>query len=323
MLTLRNDQWNSKETRIPNLVRSVDAVVDGTGEHVYLREARSNPAKIYHYQVSTGKWLQPIQTYTIRWSMLYIAYYNKPILVGGFEKDKSQCTSDLIGVGSNVDGTLKAEKILSDTCLPTKRCRTTALVYTDPKRGDRYIIILGGEDEKGTFLTTVHIFEDTTTQRWCQAKDIPEALSCSSGAIANGHLYLLGGWYNRDRATSSVYRCNVDALIQTRQILMPLVFQQPKPIVEDIWEKLPDLPVQEATCTSFRDDLIVVGGVANQIAVSDIRCYIEQYKRWEVIGYLPYPRYRCFAVGLSNKLIVIGGLKSNAESEDTIEIYTR
>lgn len=321
MLTLRNDQWSSKEIRIPNLVRSVDAVVDDTGEHVYLREAKSNPAKIYHYQVSTDKWLQPTQTYTTRWSMLYIADYNKPILVGGFDKAKSQCTSDLIGVSSNDDGTLKPEMILYNTRLPTERCRTTALVYTDPKTSVRYIIVLGGEDEKKTFLTTVHIlYEDTPMRPWCQAraKDIPEPLSCSSGAIANGHLYLLGGWYKRDEATSSVYRCNVDTLIQTCK-----EFQQPEPIVEDIWEKLPDLPVQEATCTSFRDDLIVVGGVANKVAVSDIRCYIEQHKRWEVIGYLPHPRYRCFAVGISNKLIIIGGLKSNAESEDTIEIYTR
>ena len=90
------------------------------------------------------------------------------------------------------------------------------------------------------------------------------------------------------------------------------------PIIEEIWEKLPDLPAQEVTCTSFCNELIVVGGVANKVAVSDICHYNEQYRCWEVIGYLPHPRYRHFTVGLWDKLIVIGGLKDDANSEDTV-----
>lgn len=230
-LILHNDHRKSIVCKIPNLVRSVDAVVDDTGDHVYLREAKSDPAKIYHYQVSSNEWQQPIQSYTTKWSMIY---YNAVILVGGFVKDTSQCTSDLIGVRLNDDGTLRPESIFPD--LPTKRCRTTALVYT--KNKTNYIIIIGGEDEKETFLTTVHIFEATTpNSSWCRAKDIPEALSCSSGAIANGYLYLLGGWYKRDLATSSAYRCNVDALIATRQIIIPFKFQDQEPITEEIWKK--------------------------------------------------------------------------------------
>ena len=226
---MHNDQRKSKEYKIPpNLVRSVDAVVDDTGEHVYLREAKSDPAKIYHYQISRNKWEQPVWSLSTRWSMVY---YKNLILVGGLDKPTSmpQRDSDLVGVHSNDDGTLRPESIFPNTRLPNPRCRTTALVYTDPKNGVSYIIIIGGEDEKETFLTTVHILETTSTLlRWCQGKDIPEPLSCSSGAIANGHLYLLGGWYKRDKATSSVYRCNVDALIETRQIVIPFKFQGQK-----------------------------------------------------------------------------------------------
>ena len=166
-------------------------------------------------------------------------------------------------------------------------------------------------------ITTVEILEPTAqNSRWYRAKDIPEALHGSSATIVNGCLYVLGGWNKCDHPTSSVFKCNIDTLIYSCQLAPP--FQATS---EKIWDKLPDLPVQIATCTSFRNDLIVVGGRANAIPVSDIRCYNEQYSRWEVIGYLPHPRYNCFAIGLSDKLIVIGGKNDNTKSEDFIDIF--
>ena len=314
---LCDDQWSSIPYPIPNLVRSSDAIVDNTGNNVFLREAKSDPAKLYQLQISNGEWKQPIEnTATLTWSMIY---YNEVIMIGGVNKGISQCTSGLIGVRPDVDGTLRQERIFQD--MPTRRCRTTALVYTDPQSGASYIIVIGGEDDNEGFLTTVEIFEATAPNKgWCYAKDIPEALSGSSGAIARGYLYLLGGYYKRDHPTSAVYRCKVDELIAHCQLVMP--FQKNKPINKVVWEKLPDLPVHEATCTSFHDTLVVVGGTSNKITIGDIRFYNEHYKRWEVIGYLRHPRYLCFAIGLPDKLIVFGGKKSNTKSVDYLEIYT-
>ena len=65
-----------------------------------------------------------------------------------------------------------------------------------------------------------------------------------------------------------------------------------------------------------------MGGRANKVAVSEVRRYNEQYGCWEVVEYLQHPRYRCFTIGLQNKLIVIGGLKDDTKSEDSLEIYT-
>jgi hypothetical protein len=178
---------------------------------------------------------------------------------------------------------------------------------------------LGGEDDVGTTLKTVEIFEHTAN-KWYKAENIPEPLSCSSGAIVNGCLYLLGGWIKHGVATSSVYRCNVIDLIATCILEPPLL--QGASVSDEVWKKLPDLPVQEATCTSFQNTLVVVGGIANEVVVRDIRYYNEQYKRWEVIGYLQRPRRLCFTVGVQNKLIVLGGRKSDSKSEDTIEVYT-
>lgn len=308
---LCDDQWRSIPC-IPNLVRSADAVADNQ-QNVYLRQAKSDPATMYCLQTtSTDKQVENFEIPTLKWSMIY---YNEVIMVGGFDKTTSQCTNGLIGIRLNDDGTQRLQEIFP--CMPTRRCRTTALVYTDPQSRESYIIVIGGEDDKEEMLTTVEILD--ANNRWCEAKSIPEALSGSSGTIVNGDLYILGGWSRREHPTSSVFRCKVDTLLQSRQLAIP--FQEATPIRNEVWEKLPDLPVQMATCTSFRDTLVVVGGRANTMPVSDIRCYNEQYGRWEVIGYLPHPRYNCFAIGLADKLIIIGGKKANIKNEDSIDIF--
>ena len=314
-----DDHWRSLAC-IPNLVRSADAVVDGADKNVFLREAKSDPPRLYRFQISPDEQgqLLTIDFGILRWSMIY--YNENVILVGGVNKATSQCTGGMIAVRTNDNGTLSPVPIFTD--MPTRRSRTTALVHTNIQNGASYIIVIGGEDDNEATLTTVEILAIGTTAEtsiWYQAKDIPEALHGSSATIVNGYLYLLGGWNKRDHPTSSVFRCNVDTLITSCKPATP--FQATTPISEVVWEKLPDLPVQIATCTSFHNDLIVVGGRANATPVSDIRCYNEQYGRWEVIGYLPHPRYNCFAIGLSDKLIVIGGKKANIYSEDTIDIF--
>jgi hypothetical protein len=134
-------QWSSIPYQIPNLVRSADAVIDNTGDNVFMREAKSDPAKLYQLQISTGELKQLIGNFTTTtWSM--ICYYNDLIMIGGIDKATSQCTNGLIAVRSNVDMTLRFEPILPD--MPTMRCRTTAVVHIDPQSRASYIIVIGG-----------------------------------------------------------------------------------------------------------------------------------------------------------------------------------
>lgn len=91
--------------------------------------------------------------------------------------------------------------------------------------------------------------------------------------------------------------------------------------VGTIWENLPKLPVEEAACTSFLNTLLIVGGRANKDPVRDIRTYNPVENLWQVIGYLKNPRYICFAIGLDDRLVVIGGRTEPTNTEDTMEIF--
>ena len=156
-----------------------------------------------------------------------------------------------------------------------------------------------------------------TNGEWYIAQSLPETMCCASGTTVNGYVYLLGGWTKRDQSSPAVFRSSVDALFKTSQ---PAATFQPN--AADVWDTLPNLPVLQATCTSFRNHLMVVGGKANMVAAHEIRSYNEGRKRWDVIGYLPNPRYLCFVVGFPNKLIVIGGRIDSATHQNNVDIYT-
>lgn len=310
---LYDDHWTETKT-IPslNLQRSADAIFDGNNA-VYMRQGKSNPSRIYCYHPSSGEWENPLQCddIPIRWSM---AYCEALIIIGGAasKEDKAERSSKILPIDV-ADGSVKVP--LPD--ITTGRSRTTALTFI--YNGASLLVVIGGEDDRDKTLQIVSVLDMTdpfNTGGWKRAQDIPETLSCSSAAIANGYIYILGGWNKRNHPTSAAYRCRIDDLITT---CCSVDSYQPNP--HEIWEPLPDLPVQQTTCTTFQDKLIVVGGVANEVAVSDIRCFNEDKQRWEVIGYLPHPRYLCFAIGLQDRLIVIGGRKDTNDTEDSIETY--
>lgn len=63
-----------------------------------------------------------------------------------------------------------------------------------------------------------------------------------------------------------------------------------------------------------------MGGRANKEPVQEIRTYNSFEERWEVIEYLQKRRYICFAIGLDDRLIVIGGRTGATNTENTMEI---
>ena len=297
-------KWTTEDIppQYHNLRRTTDIVSDESGDNLFLRKVESQSCTIYHYKVSTNQW--QLRTYTCPYYRCSMAYHNNLMIIGGASSrdDKAPCTGEILGFINN-----KWHPIFP--AMPTRRSRSIAL--TCHFNQAVLLIVIGGEDDADTSLKTVEILDLTNPQNgWQRACDTPETLCSSSGTIAGDYIYILTGWSKRNNPSSAAFRCRIEDLIDSIN----------QPIATNVWETLPQLPVEEATCTSFRNTVIVVGGRANSVAVHDIRTYNPQFKRWEVIGYLPHPRYICFAIGLPDKLIVIGGRKDTADKENTIDI---
>lgn len=286
-----------------DLRRSADAVTDGN--ILYLRQAEQN--LLYRFNVQNGELVLPIiPCEYLRCSM--VVFDNQLVTIGGATSKESKAprSNELLSLAFGaLPDQFMWQSILP--CMPTKRSRTTALTF------NRFIIVIGGEDEDHNILTRVEIL-DTMTRTWQQVQDLPDTRCCSSGTIANGYIYILGGWRGVD-PVSSVLRCSVNSLLGLPPAGIIAGTEQPG------WETLCNLPVEEAACTSLCDTVLVVGGRANKDPVADIRTYNPVNERWEVIGYIEKRRYICFATGLNDRLIVVGGRKEQTITEDTIEIH--
>ena len=303
-LHTKDFKWTTEDIpqQYHDMRRTADIVSDDSGENLYLRKVESQPCIIYNYQESTNQWQLgascPPSLY--RFSM---AYHNHLMIIGGAlgRGDKATRTGEILNF---IDGNWKS---IYPPML-TSRSRSIALISHINQTV--LLIVIGGEDDSDASLKTVEIL-DMTNQSigWQTAHDTPETLCSSSGVVAGDYIYVLGGWSKRNNPSSAAFRCKIDALVKSTT----------QPNAPNVWEVLPELPVEEATCTYFRNTLIVVGGRANSVAVHDIRIYNPGSKRWEVIGYLPKPRYICFAIGLPDKLIVIGGKKDTTTKQNTIE----
>ena len=207
-----------------DLRRSADAVSDGN--IVYLRQAEK--ASLYQFDVSTGTHIPPvIDCKYLRCSMVIVD--NQLVTIGGAQsKDKKAPRSNELLGATVVDGQhVQWNEVLPR--MPTKRSRTTALTYSQIQDGISVIIVIGGEDENHTILTTIEVFDlipgPGKTQQWYNAQGLPDPRCCSSGTIVNGYIYLLGGWRGDD-PVSSVLRCSVEKLLATCKPVTDLDSQQ-------------------------------------------------------------------------------------------------
>ena len=309
LLHTQNLKWKTEgiPRQYHDMRRTADLVYDDSGDNLFVRKIDSDPCIIYNYQVSTNQWQLGAKCPSSRFRFS-MAYHKCLMMIGGAMSrgDKATRTGE---VQSFVDGSWRSRY----PDMPTSRSRSTAL--TCHVNQTVLLIVIGGEDDSDTSLNTVEILNMTDSRSgWQTAHHTPEPLCSSSGVVVTSeYVYVLGGWSKRNNPSSAAFRCSINSLIEsTRQ-----------PNAPNVWERLPELPVEEATCTSFHNTLIVAGGRANTVAVHDIRTYNPDSKRWEVIGYLPNARYICFAIGLPDKLIVLGGKKDTTTKENTIDILLK
>lgn len=299
----QNLKWELRRLpdHLSDMRRSSDAVVNA-GDELFLRKADTTSTAIYSYSISANEWNEVVHQ-PLHYDRCSLAYYKQLIVIGGSvgKEDKAHRSSAIVEINGK-----------AFTSMPTSRSRTTALIGHSSMLKTFVLIVIGGEDNNDESLKIVEIF-DVSRRVWYTAQDTPETLCSTSGTIVNGDIYLLGGWTKRNIHSSAVFMCNLDDLINSA--LQPQTSN-------NVWKKLPDLPVIEATCTSFMNQVFVVGGLANSVAVHDIRIYNKETKRWEVIGYLKHARYICFVAGLPDKLVIIGGKKGSASNESTIEIFS-
>ena len=319
-------KWKICRTKAPRkLRRGADIVIDGN--KIYITPFKLTDTTIHVFSVSRNSWSSlpgfPYNDFSL------VIYNNLPTGVGGYAcGDYSNKILSLIKEGDNHRRWREALP-----SMPTKRYSMSSLLIKES------LIVAGGNSGNGP-ITTVEVL-NTDTHQWATAEPLLQPLYKSSATLCGDQIYLLGGEDDKFTMTNTVYSCALSALLSSchdqaraqeskgilKKIFSPNDSLQPQiPHTACAWKRLSNLPVVHATCVSFKDKLLAVGGKDSKGAITTaVRMYNSSTDSWEVLSDMLIGRSSCSVANLDDsRLMVVGGITLYAPEKyvetDSIEV---
>ena len=190
--------------------------------------------------------------------------------------------------------------------MPTKRSCVAALCTGTS------LIVAGGSDDNSAKLKIVEVL-NTDTQQWHTTPDLSEPLANPSLTLCGDLVYLLGGFNNKDSATTSVYSSSLSSLLSSTGSKslgghLASILKRSSKGSTSLWNKVADLPVTLSTSISLHGQLLAIGGVdAEGKHSTGVHAYDATTNSWQIISHMTMPRSKCIAAILpDNQLMVIG-----------------
>ena len=294
------------------LQRSCDAVMDRKHNIIYLRQGKDK--KLFTFNLNDNTW----KKYSIDCELLQCAlvfFEDNLLAIGGAEKDESPRSNEVYKLVEDVQHP-KWEPQEPRLMIP--RSRSTALACDF--NGEKILIVAGGEtlrckDDPSKGFEALSTVEVLRGQVWHLVCGLPGTLCCASGTVVRDDVCLLGGWRERDEELLAVYTCRLSDLIRN------------EPFTQ-VWStvKISPCPVALTTCTTIQDKLLIIGGTApndpKKKPGNAIRVYKKYTNYWDIVGYLPAPRYLCYAQALcESRFLVVGGCKDSSVATDDTHVF--
>ena len=197
--------------------------------------------------------------------------------------------------------------------MPTKRQWAAAVCS-----GKSLVVAGGSKQGDKSDLSIVEVM-DTQTLQWSIASCLPHPLYEASSTLCGDQVYIVGGLYQDDEFSKSVFTCSLAALLQSSQpqSLVARPWNWSLARAPKVWHKLADTPVTKSTCASLHGQLLVVGGCdADDKEITSIHMYNSTTSSWEVISHMTTPRSQCLVAVLPrNELMVVAGDAKNTSVE--------
>ena len=249
--------------------------------------------KVMVYDIHLGEWatLPPYKTRSFGMTVID----NQLVLVGG--EKVSGAYSKILGAWR----TASKEWVHPYPDMPTARCSCSVVTYKE------WLVVAGGNSEKGKYLASVEIM-NTSNKQWSTAPPLPVGWTQMKAAIVGDMCYFMGGFISSGR-TKKVFSVSLQALLN------------PKSSSErdrQIWKEISELDAIGSIPLSISGSLLALGGRKDRKDLTTIQLYQPETGKWLKVGDLPHPRYLFTSVMINDReMMVVGGLEGLHETNRT------
>lgn len=279
--------WREGQKVPREICRGCDPVVDNNNV-VYFKPYANK--EVYAYIIATQQWSQLPKSVSTNCSLAIIE--SLLTTIGGCLHGDNY-SNELISLTNGHKQAHPATWTKEFPPMKIGQCSATTLCT------ETFLVVAGGVAEK--VLKAVEVMR-LATREWSTVADLPIPIYGASLVASDDHLYIVGGSDKDGDPLRTVFK-------SSKSIILPEDGRLSK---KKAWKskKIPNIPVNDATCVLFHGHLLTVGGMDDYgKATHAIHMYTPSRKRWEVVSRMSIPRSECFVTVLhsTNEIIVAGG----------------
>ena len=249
---------------------------------------------VYDPQEDSYNTLPP---YTCKFFSIAV-FNNQLVVVGGVDIQTNKRTNQL-GVWN------EQSKSWTHPLPPMTTACSSPSVAT---HNNRWLVVMGGVSDDGTYLSRVEILDTTGSGQWYQAAPLPQPCYWVSTAAIGNMCYLLGGYSGV--VSEKVFHVQLDDLISQAVSQPAGTSALPTP---SLWMSLPDTPLDYSTALAINGALLAVGG---DFGNTTIYHYQPSSRSWIKAGELPVKRSQCCCTVLLSGEVLVAGGNSNTKRVD-------
>ena len=257
------------------------------------------------YDTGSGKWSQ-LPPYRAR-DFAMTTIDDKLVLVGG---EESKNVIKVLGVW--IEDTKEWTHPYPNMLIARSRC--SVAVHRD------WLIVAGGWSKAWGVLSSVEIM-NTENHRQNTGPLMPMPWHSMKSVVIGEEFYVMGGYSVDSNAFfDSVYYMSIPALLSQFDSQSSVSTSSHLPAGgRQVWRKISGLNAARSTPLAVGRSLLAVGGRdESQQAVSAIRLYQPDTRKWVKVGDLPTPRWKCACLlVVEREILVVGGYDNGGKLRKT------
>ena len=213
---------------------------------------------------------------------------------------------------STSDPTNKVITLQHDHWVTQYASMITARVGNAVVTYQHYTIVAGGDDEDGSTLDTIEVFNCNNNQWTILSTHLPQPMRVINATTCNQSFIIAGYTGADDRANNGTFIISMDSLVGADQQSLTSSTSED----DNKWSELCHTPYWHTAIVPNTSPPVIIGGDDNQgKAVNNISLYDDSSNSWRIVSSLPISCARATVATINDVIIVAGGCTDGSTRE--------